>query len=63
MNQPDYGKILTWIGLIIAVFILGTVVITILNNILPYNWWNKYRYIIFPAIYALGRWVQREFKL
>lgn len=53
--------IFAWIGIIVVVLIVGTIIITILNEILPYNWWNKYRYIIYPAGLALGRWLQKEF--
>ena len=53
--------IFAWIGIIVVVLIVGTIIIMILNEILPYNWWNKYRYIIYPAGLALGRWLQKEF--
>lgn len=53
--------IFAWIGIIVVVLIVGTIIITILNEILPYNWWNKYRYIIYPVGLALGRWLQKEF--
>lgn len=53
--------IFAWIGIIVVVLVVGTIIITILNEILPYNWWNKYRYIIYPAGLALGRWLQKEF--
>ena len=53
--------IFAWIGIIVVVLIVGTIIITILNEILPYNWWNKYRYIIYPAGLALGRWLQKKF--
>lgn len=55
--------IFAWIGIIVVVLIVGTIIITILNEILPYNWWNKYRinYIIYPAGLALARWLQKEF--
>lgn len=53
--------IFAWIGIVVVVLVIGTVIITILNEILPYNWWNKYRYIIYPAGLALGRWIQKEF--
>lgn len=53
--------IFAWIGIIVVVLIVGTIIVTILNEILPYNWWNKYRYIIYPAGLALGRWLQKEF--
>jgi hypothetical protein len=53
--------IFAWIGIIVVVLIVGTIIITILNEILPFNWWNKYRYIIYPAGLALGRWLQKEF--
>lgn len=49
--------IFAWIGIIVVVLIVGTIIITILNEILPYNWWNKYS----PAGLALGRWLQKEF--
>lgn len=52
--------VFAWIGIIVVVLIVGTIIITILNEILPYNWWNKYRYIIYPAGLAFGRWLQRE---
>lgn len=45
--------IFVWIGIIVVVIVL--------NEILPYNWWNKYRYIIYAAGLALGRWLQKEF--
>lgn len=53
--------IFVWIGIIVVVLVVGTIIITLLNEILPYNWWNKYRYIIYPAGLALGRWLQKEF--
>lgn len=61
-SSKDVAKtIFAWIGIIVVVIIGGTIIITILNEILPYNWWNKYRYIIYPAGLALGRWLQKEF--
>lgn len=52
--------IFSWICIIVVVLIVGSIIITILNEILPYNWWKKFRYIIFPAGLALGRWLQKE---
>lgn len=61
-SSKDVAKtIFAWIGIIVVVLVVGTIIITILNEILPYNWWNKYRYIIYPAGLALGRWLQKEF--
>ncbi|CCY06356.1 unknown [Eggerthella sp. CAG:1427] len=61
-SSKDVVKtIFAWIGIIVVVLVVGTIIITILNEILPYNWWNKYRYIIYPAGLALGRWLQKEF--
>ena len=61
-SSKDVVKtIFAWIGIIIVVLVVGTIIITILNEILPYNWWNKYRYIIYPAGLALGRWLEKEF--
>lgn len=61
-SPKDVAKtIFAWIGIIVVVLVVGTIIITILNEILPYNWWNKYRYIIYPAGLALGRWLQKEF--
>lgn len=53
--------IFAWIGIIVVVLIVGTIIISILDEILPYNWWNKYRNAIYPAGLALGRWLQKEF--
>lgn len=61
-SSKDVVKtIFAWIGIVVVVLVVGTIIITILNEILPYNWWNKYRYIIYPAGLALGRWLQKEF--
>ena len=61
-SSKDIVKtIFAWIGIVVVVLVVGTIIITILNEILPYNWWNKYRYIIYPAGLALGRWLQKEF--
>lgn len=61
-TSKDVAKtVFAWIGIIVVVFVVGTIIISILNEILPYNWWNKYRYIIYPAGLALGRWLQKEF--
>lgn len=61
-SSKDVVKtIFAWIGIVVVVLVIGTIIITILNEILPYNWWNKYRYIIYPAGLALGRWLQKEF--
>ena len=61
-TSKDVAKtIFAWIGIIVVVLVVGTIIITFLNEILPYNWWNKYRYIIYPAGLALGRWLQKEF--
>lgn len=60
-SSDDVAKtIFAWIGIIVVVLIVGTIIISVLNEILPYNWWNKYRYIIYPAGMALGRWLQKE---
>lgn len=48
--------IFAWIGYIAVVIII----MIILNEILPYNWWNKYKYFIYPACLALGRWLDKE---
>lgn len=61
-SPKDLSKtIFSWIGTIVVVLVVGTIIITILNQILPYNWWNKYRGFIYPAVLALGRWLQKEF--
>ena len=61
-SSKDVVKtIFAWIGIVVVVLVVGTIIITILNEIFPYNWWNKYRYIIYPAGLALGRWLQKEF--
>ena len=61
-SSKDVVKtIFAWIGIVVVVLVVGTIIITILNEILPYNRWNKYRYIIYPAGLALGRWLQKEF--
>lgn len=60
-SSVDVAKtIFAWIGIIVIVIVVGTIIITILNEILPYNWWNKYKYIIYPAALALGRWLQKK---
>lgn len=60
-SSDDVAKtIFAWIGIIVVVLVVGTIIISVLNEILPYNWWNKYRYIIYPAGMALGRWLQKE---
>lgn len=60
-SSDDVVKtIFAWIGIIVVVLVVGTIIISVLNEILPYNWWNKYRYIIYPAGMALGRWLQKE---
>lgn len=48
------------IGVIAVVLIVGTIIITILNNILPYNWWNKYKYVIYAIGLAIGRLTQKK---
>lgn len=48
--------IFAWIGYTAVVIII----MIILNEILPYNWWNKYKYFIYPACLALGRWLDKE---
>jgi uncharacterized membrane protein YraQ (UPF0718 family) len=61
-SSKDVTKtIFAWFGLVVVVLVVGTIIITVLNEILPYNWWNKYRCIIYPAGLAFGRWLQREF--
>lgn len=61
-RSEDVTKtVFAWIGIIVVVLVVGTIIITILNEILPYDWWNKYRYIIYPALLALGREVQKNF--
>ncbi|MCQ2053145.1 MAG: hypothetical protein MJZ03_04340 [archaeon] len=53
-------KILRWIGLIVIVLVCGTIVILVLEAIIPEGTGNfiyKYRYIIYPAGLALGRWI------
>ncbi len=63
-SSKDVTKtIFAWFGVVVVVLVVGTIIITVLNEILPYNWWNKYRYIIYPAGLAFGRWLQREFNL
>ncbi len=52
--------VFAWIGIIVVTIIVGTIIISILNEILPYNWWNKYRYIIYPVVMAIGRWIQEK---
>lgn len=49
------------IGTIVAVLVVGTIIIIVLNEILPYNWWNKYRYLIYPVVWTIGHWLQDKF--
>ena len=61
-SSSDIVKtIFTWIGTIVVVLVVGTIIISILNEVLPYDWWNKYRYIIYPAVWSIGRWLQDKF--
>lgn len=62
-KKPSKPKkeIFALIGNFVVVIVVGTIIIVVLNEILPYDWWNKYRYIICPAGLALGRWLQKEF--
>lgn len=42
-SSDDVAKtIFAWIGIIVVVLVVGTTIISVLNEILPYNWWNKY---------------------
>ena len=46
-SSDDVAKtIFAWIGIIVVVLVVGTIIISVLNEILPYNWGNKYRYNI-----------------
>lgn len=60
-NSNDIvDTILSWIGLIVVVLIVGTIIIFVLDAILPEGtakFINKYRYLIYPAGLALARWL------
>lgn len=49
-------EIFSWIGIIAVAFII----IILLDAILPDNWVTKYKYILFPGLMALARWIQKE---
>lgn len=70
-DSPNYTKktdqskdvvktIFTWIGIIVVLLVIGTIIISILNEILPYNWWNKYRRIIYLVVLALP-WLKKNY--
>lgn len=60
-KKKDIAKeIFSWIGLIVVVLVVGIIIMSVLDAILPYGWQNKYRYLIFPGLMAIGRWIQKE---
>lgn len=60
-NSSDtVDTILSWIGLIVVVLIVGTIIIFVLDAILPEGtakFINKYRPLIYLAGLALARWL------
>lgn len=55
--------ILSWIGLIVVVLIVGTIIILVLDAILPdgtAEFISKYKYLIYPAGLALARWIDEK---
>lgn len=61
IEDTTSSTVFTWIGTIVVVLVVGTIIIIVLNEILPYDWWNKYRFIIYPAVWSIGRWLQNKF--
>lgn len=63
-DSSDIGDtILSWIGLIVVVLIVGTIIILVLDAILPDGTakiFSKYRYLIYPAGLALARWIDEK---
>lgn len=53
--------ILAWILIIVIVIVAGTIIISILSKIIPYEWWDKYRYLIYPACIVLVHFLKKEF--
>lgn len=65
--QSDSGNIgdtiLSWIGAIVVVLIIGTIIIFVLDAILPEGtaeFISKYKYLIYPAGLALARWIDEK---
>lgn len=65
--QSDSGNIgdtiLSWIGAIVVVLIVGTIIIFALDAILPEGtaeFISKYKYLIYPAGLALARWIDEK---
>lgn len=59
-SSEDIAKtIFAWIGIIIVVLVVGTIIIVLLNEIIPHSWLNKYKYLIYPIGVVLG-WLQRK---
>lgn len=65
--QSDSGNIgdtiLSWIGAIVVVLIVGTIILFALDAILPEGtaeFISKYKYLIYPAGLALARWIDEK---
>lgn len=55
--------ILSWIGGIVVAVVVGIIIITILDTILPGDWWawiNKYKTAIIVPVVMLGKWLQKK---
>ena len=63
-DSSDIGDtILSWIGLIVVVLIVGTIIIFVLDAILPEGtaeFISKYKYLIYPVGLALARWFDEK---
>ena len=62
-SNNTIDTILSWIGLIVVVVIVGTIIIFVLDAILPEGaakFINKYKYLIYPAGLALARWIDEK---
>lgn len=58
-TKDGENDILATIGFIFVVIVVGIIIMAVLNEFLPNNWWNKYRYIIFPACFVIGQWLRK----
>lgn len=62
-SSDTVDTILSWIGLIVVVLIVGTIIIFVLDAILPEGtaeFISKYKYLIYPVGLALARWIDEK---
>ena len=60
-ENRDFAKeIFKWIASLALVLVVMWIAKIILDQVLPENWWNKYKYIIYPVGLLISGWIDKK---